>query len=83
MAALSSASWSSSSVITLFAVFAFVLSAAANLESVYLPELFPTELRASGIGLVIAASRVGAATGTFLLPIVVPQLGVGPALEFA
>jgi putative MFS transporter len=82
MAALSSsASWSSSTVVTLFAVFAFTLSAAANLEGVYLSELFPTELRASGIGLVVAASRVGAATGTFLLPIVVSQLGVGPALE--
>jgi putative MFS transporter len=82
LAALSSsASWSSSSVVTVFAVFAFVLSAAANLEGVYLSELFPTELRASGIGLAVAASRVGAATATFLLPIVVSQLGARPALQ--
>ena len=55
----------------LFAVFAGVLSAASNLVYVYLPELFPTDLRASGIGLAIAASRTGSAISTFLLPIVV------------
>ena len=38
----------------LFAVFAGVLSAASNLCYVYLPELFPTDLRAS-VSLVIAA----------------------------
>jgi len=82
MSALSSStSWSSSTVVTVFAVFAFVLSAAANLEGAYLSELFPTELRASGIGFAVAASRIGAATGTFLLPIVVSQLGVGAALR--
>ena len=47
---------------------------------VYLPELFPTDLRASGIGLAIAASRVGSAVSTFLLPLVVAGLGVRVAL---
>ena len=64
----------------LFAVFAVTLSAASNLVYVYLPELFPTDLRASGIGLAIAASRVGSAIGTFLLPILVAEIGVRPAL---
>jgi MFS transporter, putative metabolite transport protein len=83
MAALSwSEGWSSSVVVALFAVFACTLSAATNLESVYLSELFPTHLRASGIGFAIAASRVGSATGTFLLPIVVAHIGVRPALWF-
>jgi putative MFS transporter len=83
MAALSwSEGWPSSGVVALFAVFACTLSAATNLESVYLSELFPTHLRASGIGLAIAASRVGSATGTFLLPIVVAHMGVRPALWF-
>jgi putative MFS transporter len=65
---------------TLFAVFALVLSAASNLVYVYLPELFPTDLRASGIGLAVAASRIGSAVGTFLLPILVDSAGVYAAL---
>lgn len=67
-------------VITLFAVFACVLSAASNLCYVYLPELFPTDLRASGIGLAIAASRIGSAISTFLLPVLVADFGVRTAL---
>ncbi|HEY3783751.1 MAG TPA: MFS transporter [Steroidobacteraceae bacterium] len=67
--------------ILLFALFAGVLSAASNLVYVYLPELFPTDLRASGIGIAVAASRVGSAVGTFLLPVVVAAYGVRMALE--
>lgn len=67
-------------MIVLFAVFAGVLSAASNLCYVYLPELFPTDLRASGIGLSIAASRIGSAISTFLLPVVVAAYGVRTAL---
>jgi putative MFS transporter len=64
----------------LFALFAGVLSAASNLVYVYLPELFPTDLRASGIGIAIAASRIGSAVSTFLLPVVVADYGVRSAL---
>lgn len=64
----------------LFAIFAGVLSAASNLVYVYLPELFPTDLRASGIGLAVAASRIGSAVSTFLLPIVVASYGARTAL---
>jgi len=67
-------------MIILFAVFAGVLSAASNLVYVYLPELFPTDLRASGIGLAIAASRTGSAISTFLLPVIVAAYGVRTAL---
>ena len=67
-------------IIALFAVFAGVLSAASNLCYVYLPELFPTHLRASGIGLAIASSRIGSAASTFLLPVVVSSYGVHAAL---
>lgn len=67
-------------IITLLAVFACVLSAASNLVYVYLPELFPTDLRASGIGMAIAVSRIGSAASTFLLPVVVADFGVRVAL---
>ncbi len=67
-------------IIALFAVFACVLSGASNLCYVYLPELFPTDLRASGIGMAIAVSRIGSAVSTFLLPVVVASMGVRTAL---
>jgi putative MFS transporter len=76
--------WSSIPVVAmsiLFAVFAGVLSAASNLVYVYLPELFQTDLRASGIGMAIAASRIGSAVSTFLLPVVVAGYGVRSALS--
>jgi MFS transporter, putative metabolite transport protein len=66
--------------VILFGIFAGVLSAASNLVYVYLPELFPTNLRASGIGLAVAASRIGSAIGTFLLPLVVVDFGARTAL---
>ncbi len=66
--------------ITLLAVFGGVLSAASSLCYVYLPELYPTTLRASGMGLAIAASRIGSATSTFLLPLIVAGFGVQTAL---
>ena len=66
--------------IALFAIFAGVLSASSNLVYVYLPELFPTSLRASGLGLAIASSRVGSAVSTFLLPVVVGGWGIHVAL---
>jgi MFS transporter, putative metabolite transport protein len=66
--------------VTLFAIFALVLSATSALCYVYVPELFPTHLRASGIGLAIAASRIGSAVSTFLLPVVVSVYGVRTAL---
>jgi putative MFS transporter len=63
-------------MILLFAVFAGVLSAASNLVYVYVPELFPTDLRASGIGVASAASRTGSALSTFLLPVVMADYGI-------
>jgi putative MFS transporter len=71
----------SAAMTVLFALFAGVLSAASNLVYVYLPELFPTDLRASGIGLAIACSRTGSAFSTFLLPIMVESYGVRSALN--
>ncbi|WP_260287722.1 hypothetical protein [Peribacillus aracenensis] len=33
--------------------------------------IFPAEIRSSGVGLATAASRLGSAIGTFLLPLIV------------
>ncbi|MFA3843121.1 MFS transporter [Streptomyces aureus] len=67
-------------ILGLFLVFTFVMSAASNLEQVYPPELFPTALRGSGVGLINGASRVGSAAGTFVLPIALAGVGFTASL---
>lgn len=67
-------------VVGVFAVFAFVMAGSGVLEFAYTSELFPTELRASGGGLSVAASRIGAASCTFLLPVVMERFGTSVAI---
>ncbi|GED30012.1 MFS transporter [Brevibacillus centrosporus] len=59
-----------------FAVFTFCLSAISNLCSLYISELFPTQIRGLGIGYCISFSRIGSAISTFLLPIGMVSLGM-------
>jgi MFS transporter, putative metabolite transport protein len=66
-------------VVVMFGLFALVLGFVSNLEFLYPAELFPTDIRASGVGLSSAGSRIGAAAGTFLLPVLL----AGPGLQFA
>lgn len=61
--------------ILVFALFVLVASAASNLEYVYPSEIFPTEIRATGMGFAAAFSRVGSAASTFLLPVALEELG--------
>lgn len=61
----------------LFSAFSIVLSSSLVLENPYQPELFETAIRGSGVGMCIAISRIGAAGGTFLLPIINSSLGIG------
>jgi putative MFS transporter len=65
-----------------FAVFAFFNAVAGNLTAVYPIELFPTEVRGTGVGIVNAASRVGAAIGTFLLPVGIDAIGLPLCMVF-
>jgi putative MFS transporter len=46
------------------------------LPGIYPDEVFPTSVRTSGVGLASAASRIGAAAGTFLLPLSLHHLGL-------
>jgi MFS transporter, putative metabolite transport protein len=71
---------SSSALIAVFALFTLVMSAVSNLVGVFPPECFPTEVRACGVGLAVACSRLGSAVGTFLLPIGVAHFGFQPAI---
>ncbi|MET8753236.1 MFS transporter [Streptomyces sp. NPDC004667] len=59
-----------------FLFFIFLNSASSALTAVYPLEVFPTSLRATGVGFATAMSRVGAAVGTFLLPMGLHRFGV-------
>ncbi len=59
-----------------FAVFAFFNALTGNLTAVYPIEVFPTNVRATGVGIANAASRIGAAAGTFLLPVGIETIGL-------
>jgi putative MFS transporter len=59
-----------------FAVFAFFNAMAGNLTAVYPIEVFPTDVRATGVGIANAVSRIGAAAGTFLLPVGIEAIGL-------
>lgn len=67
-------------VVLCFAFFSFFNAISGDLCGVYPSELFPSELRASGIGVAAAFSRIGAAGGTFLLPIGITHIGIGPSV---
>ncbi len=63
-----------------FAVFAFSNALQGNLTAVYPIELFPTDVRSSGVGVGSAMSRIGAAVGTFLLPIGLSTIGTAACM---
>ena len=60
-------------------MWALVLGFASNPEFLYPAELFPTDIRASGVGLGSALSRVGGAAGTYWYPLLL----AGPGLRSA
>jgi putative MFS transporter len=59
-----------------FTVYAIAIGAATTLELLYPAELFPTDIRATATGFATAVSRVGAFTGTFVLPKALTTFGV-------
>lgn len=59
-----------------FAVYAFFSGPPSALDWIYPNELFPTNVRASAVGVVTAISRIGAAIGTFALPYSLKTVGI-------
>ena len=70
-------------ILACFILFCFANALATSLTAVYPGEVFPTEIRGAGVGFATAVSRIGAAVGTFVLPISVNELGVGITMLFA
>lgn len=57
-------------IMTVFSLFAVILSAGLVADYPYTSELFDSSVRGTGVGMVVTLSRFGAAAGTFLLPII-------------
>lgn len=70
-------------IVACFCMYAFFSGGPNILEWAYPSELFPTEVRASAIGITTGASRIGAAAGTFLLPFGLRDWGIGPTMLVA
>ena len=67
-------------IVALFAIFAIFNAAQGNLTVLYPSEIMPTEVRATGIGVAAAFSRISAAVGTFLLPIGIESIGIAACM---
>ncbi|MDH6139711.1 putative MFS transporter [Kitasatospora sp. GP30] len=63
--------------------YAFLCGGPNVLDWTYPNELFPTSVRATAVGLATSVSRIGAAVGTFLLPVALTGLGIGPTMLLA
>lgn len=64
-------------IMTLFALYALIIGGTQILQWIYPNELFPTEVRGTAVGLGSSASRIGAAVGTYLLPVALTAWGIG------
>ncbi|MEM8120181.1 MFS transporter, partial [Morganella morganii] len=60
---------SEATILGLFGAYALFIGGAQVLQLVYPNELFPTEIRAFAVGVGTSLSRVGAAVGTYLVPL--------------
>lgn len=70
-------------VLFLFGAYALFIGGAQVLQLVYPNELFPTEIRAFAVGIGTSLSRVGAAVGTYLVPVSLQTLGIGNTMYVA
>jgi len=63
-------------ILVLFGAYALFIGGAQVLQLVYPNELFPTEIRANAVGVGTSLSRIGAAIGTWLVPLVLDGYGI-------
>lgn len=70
-------------ILVLFGLYALFIGGAQVLQLVYPNELFPTEIRAIGVGMGTSFSRIGAAIGTWLVPMALDSIGIGNTMFVA
>jgi len=70
-------------ILALFGAYAVLIGGAQVLQLVYPNEIFPTDIRAFAVGMGASLSRVGAAVGTWLVPIALQSIGIGNTMYAA
>ncbi|RCL02983.1 MAG: Sugar porter (SP) family MFS transporter [Candidatus Tokpelaia sp. JSC189] len=63
-------------VLVFFSAYSTFIGGAQVLQLVYPNEIFPTEIRAAAVGIGASLSRIGAAIGTYLVPISLQTIGI-------
>lgn len=63
-------------VVVAFAVYAFFSGGPGILQWLYPNELFPTDIRASAVGVIMSLSRIGTIVSTWALPIFITRYGI-------
>ncbi len=66
-----------------FGVYALFSGGPFILQWIYPNEIFPTDVRATAFGIATAISRIGAASGTFLVPLSIENFGISGTLFIA
>jgi putative MFS transporter len=67
-------------IIAAFALYAFFSGGPGILQWLYPNEMFPTEVRATAVGVAIAISRIGVVVSTYGLPLFLAAYGIGPTM---
>ena len=70
-------------VVVAFGLYAFFSGGPGILQWLYPNELFPTEVRASAVGIAIGISRIGTVAATYGTPLFLAAFGVGPTMLVA
>ncbi|MEW5289867.1 MFS transporter [Erwinia papayae] len=70
-------------ILLMFGLYALFIGGAQVLQLVYPNEIFPTEIRAGAVGVGTSLSRIGAAVGTWLVPVSLQNIGIGPTMYIA
>ncbi|WP_310608572.1 MFS transporter [Buttiauxella brennerae] len=67
-------------VVIAFAVYAFFSGGPGILQWLYPNELFPTDIRASAVGVIMSISRIGTVISTWALPLFIARYGISTVM---
>lgn len=70
-------------IVLAFGLYAFFSGGPGILQWLYPNELFPTEVRATAVGVAIGISRIGTIVSTYGTPLFLASFGVGPTMLVA
>ena len=70
-------------IVAAFGLYAFFSGGPGILQWLYPNELFPTEVRATAVGVAIGISRIGTIVSTYGTPLALAAWGVGPVMLVA